>query len=52
MEWSNVKVSTKPIITEEIWPGRGLNPGLPIDTPAIFDFLGLCTTALGGESTY
>jgi hypothetical protein len=35
MERSNVWVSTKPLITEEFWPGRGLNPGLPNDTPAL-----------------
>jgi hypothetical protein len=27
-EWSTVWVLTKPWITEENWPGRGLNPGL------------------------
>jgi hypothetical protein len=26
MEWNNVWVSTKPLISEEIWPGWGLNP--------------------------
>jgi hypothetical protein len=30
IEWSKVWVSTKPLITEEIWTGRGLNPGLPM----------------------
>jgi hypothetical protein len=32
-------VSTKPLITEENWPGRGLNPGLPNDTPALYPLL-------------
>jgi hypothetical protein len=35
-EWSTVWVSTKPLITEENWPGRGLNPGLPNDTLALY----------------
>jgi hypothetical protein len=30
-----VWVSTKPLITEEIWPGQGLNLGLPNDKPAL-----------------
>jgi hypothetical protein len=30
---------TKPLITEEIWPGRGLNPGLQNDTPALYPLL-------------
>jgi hypothetical protein len=34
-----VWVSTKPLITEENWPGRGLNPGLPYDTPALYPLL-------------
>jgi hypothetical protein len=36
MEWTTVWVSTKPLITEEIWPGQGLNPGLPNDTPVLY----------------
>jgi hypothetical protein len=39
MEWSTVWVSTKPLITEENWPGQGLNPGLPNDTPALYPLL-------------
>jgi hypothetical protein len=39
MEWSIVWVSTKPLITEEIWPGWGLNLGLPNDTPALYPLL-------------
>jgi hypothetical protein len=39
MEWSTVWVLTKPLITEEIWPGQGLNPGLPNDTPAFYPLL-------------
>jgi hypothetical protein len=38
-EWSNVLISAKPLMTEEIWPGRGLNPGLPNDTPALYPLL-------------
>jgi hypothetical protein len=38
-EWSTVWVSSKPLITEENWPGRGLNPGLPNDTPALYPLL-------------
>jgi hypothetical protein len=38
-EWSTVWVSTKPLITEENWPGWGLNPGLPNDTPALYPLL-------------
>jgi hypothetical protein len=38
-EWSTVWVSTKPLISEENWPGRGLNPGLPNDTPALYPLL-------------
>jgi hypothetical protein len=34
-ERRNKGVSTKPLITKENWPGRGLNPGLPNDTPAL-----------------
>jgi hypothetical protein len=34
-----VWVLTKPLITEENWPGRGLNPGLPNDTPALYPLL-------------
>jgi hypothetical protein len=30
-----LRVSTKPLITEEIWPGRGLAPGLPNETQAL-----------------
>jgi hypothetical protein len=33
MEWSTVWVLSKPLITKEIWPGKGLDPGLPNDTP-------------------
>jgi hypothetical protein len=36
MEWSIVWVSTKPLITEEIWPGRGSNPGLDNETLALY----------------
>jgi hypothetical protein len=32
IEWSFVLVSSKPLIAEEILPGRGLIPGLPNDT--------------------
>jgi hypothetical protein len=32
-------VSTNPLITEEIWPGQDLNPGLPNDTPALYPLL-------------
>jgi hypothetical protein len=39
MEWSNVWVSTKPLITDEIWPGRGLNLGLPNDSPELCPLL-------------
>jgi hypothetical protein len=39
MECSNVWVSTKSLITEEIWPGQGLNLGLPSDTPALYPLL-------------
>jgi hypothetical protein len=38
-EWSTVLVSTKPLITEENWPGRGLNLGLPNNTPALYPLL-------------
>jgi hypothetical protein len=38
-EWSTVWVSTKPLITEENWPGQGLNPGLPNDTQALYPLL-------------
>jgi hypothetical protein len=38
-EWSTVWVSTKPLISEENWPGWGLNPGLPNDTPALYPLL-------------
>jgi hypothetical protein len=34
-----VWVQTKPLITEENWPGQGLNPGLPNDTPALYPLL-------------
>jgi hypothetical protein len=34
-----VWVLTKSLITEEIWPGQGLNPGLPNHTPAIYQLL-------------
>jgi hypothetical protein len=37
MEWSKVRESAKPF--EEIWPGQGLNPGLPNDTKAIYPLL-------------
>jgi hypothetical protein len=30
---------TKPLITEEIWLGQGLNWGLPNDTPALYPLL-------------
>jgi hypothetical protein len=30
---------SKPLITEENWPGRGLNLGLPNDTPALYPLL-------------
>jgi hypothetical protein len=39
MEWSTEWVLSKPLITEEIWPGQGLNPGLPNDTPALYQLL-------------
>jgi hypothetical protein len=39
MEWSTVWVSTKPLITEENWLGRGLNLGHPNDTPALYPLL-------------
>jgi hypothetical protein len=29
----------KPLISEENWPGQGLNPGLPNDTPALYPLL-------------
>jgi hypothetical protein len=29
----------KPLITEEIWPGQGLNPGLPNYTPLLYPLL-------------
>jgi hypothetical protein len=38
-EWSTVWVSSKPLITEENWPGWGLNPGLPNDTLALYPLL-------------
>jgi hypothetical protein len=38
-EWSTVWVSTKPLLTEEIWPGRGLNLGLPNEKPALYPLL-------------
>jgi hypothetical protein len=38
-EWSTVWVLSKPFITEENRPGRGLNPGLPNDTPALYPLL-------------
>jgi hypothetical protein len=38
-EWSTVWVLSKPLITEENWPGQGLNPGLPNDTPALYPLL-------------
>jgi hypothetical protein len=38
-EWSHVWVSTKPLITEEIWRGKGLNTGLPKDTLALYPLL-------------
>jgi hypothetical protein len=34
-----VWVSTKPLISEENWPGRGLNPGFPNDTPVLYPLL-------------
>jgi hypothetical protein len=34
-----VWVLSKPLITEENWLGRGLNPGLPNDTPALYPLL-------------
>jgi hypothetical protein len=34
-----VCVSTKPLITEESWPGQGLNLGIPNDTPALYPLL-------------
>jgi hypothetical protein len=36
---SNVWASKKTLITEEIWPGLGLNPGLPNDMPALYPLL-------------
>jgi hypothetical protein len=39
MEWSIVGVLSKPLIIEEIWPGRGLNLGLPNDTPVLYPLL-------------
>jgi hypothetical protein len=39
IEWSTVWVSSKPLITEENWPGQGLNPGLPNDTPVLYPLL-------------
>jgi hypothetical protein len=38
-KWSTVWVLSKPLITEENWPGRGLNPGLPNDTLALYPLL-------------
>jgi hypothetical protein len=38
-EWSTVWVSKKPLITEEICTGRGLKPGLPNETPALYPLL-------------
>jgi hypothetical protein len=35
MKQSIVWVMTKPSITEEIWPNKGLNLGLPNDTQAL-----------------
>jgi hypothetical protein len=37
--WSTAWVSSKPLITEEIWPGQGLNPRLPNDTLVLFPLL-------------
>jgi hypothetical protein len=39
MEWNNVWFSTKPLLIEEIWPGRGLNTGLQNDTPVLYQLL-------------
>jgi hypothetical protein len=39
MEWKNAWVSTKQLITEEIWSGQGLNPGLSNNTPALYPLL-------------
>jgi hypothetical protein len=39
VEWSPVWVSSKSLSTEEIWPGRGLNPGLPNDTTVLYPLL-------------
>jgi hypothetical protein len=36
---STVWVSTKPVITEKILPGQGLNPGLPNDTTVRYPLL-------------
>jgi hypothetical protein len=38
-EWSTMWVSSKLLITEEIWPGQGLNLGLPNDTPPLYPLL-------------
>jgi hypothetical protein len=42
MEWSTVWVSSKLWITEEIWPVRGLNLGLPNDTRDCFSLVTFC----------
>jgi hypothetical protein len=42
-----VWVSSKPLISEEIWPGQGLNPGLPNDTPALHAHAHLITIQKG-----
>jgi hypothetical protein len=36
---SVVWVLTKQSIAEEMWPGRGLNPDLPRETPALYPLL-------------
>jgi hypothetical protein len=36
---TTVWVLSKPLITEDIWPGQGLNPGLPNDTLALYPLL-------------
>jgi hypothetical protein len=39
----------KALITEELWPGRGLNPGLPNETPALCPLLHVLTLGTGAQ---
>jgi hypothetical protein len=38
-EWSTVWVFIEPLMSEEIWPDRGLSLGLRNDTPALYPLL-------------